>query len=354
LLFFQQGSNARMTTTKSYDLIGEVANGSLVRSYVWGNDLSGSQQGAGGVGGLLEVSYYGAQTTNCFAAYDGNGNLSGLVNAADGTVAARYEYGPFGEPIRLTGAMGKANPFQFSTKYQDDETDLLYYGYRYYSPNTGRWSNRDPLNVVAGEEDRFELIKNYGFDDDFAQSIEAISADLNDYIFAHNRPIIDYDVLGMFSVLGTILGICESTSSGPGVFIPGHFGHHWLGRPGHRLALKVCCPLCKPFLPTYGITANPVPKSFHVGWPAWLFPQRVFPTDWTTITITTSVSIFDGRCYTIVINVPTRTVRVDKASIANVRAIGLCCMIPIGPFRSDRSVPPDWYTPPPSPTIIFY
>ena len=26
-----------------------------IRSYVWGNELSGSMQGAGGVGGLLEV-----------------------------------------------------------------------------------------------------------------------------------------------------------------------------------------------------------------------------------------------------------------------------------------------------------
>jgi RHS repeat-associated protein len=40
--------------------------------------------------------------------------------------------------------MAKVNPFWFSTKYQDDETDLLYYGYRYYSPSTGRWISRDP------------------------------------------------------------------------------------------------------------------------------------------------------------------------------------------------------------------
>jgi hypothetical protein len=41
--------------------------------------------------------------------------------------------GPFGEPLRATGPMAKANPFGFSTKYQDDETDSLYYGYRYYN-----------------------------------------------------------------------------------------------------------------------------------------------------------------------------------------------------------------------------
>ena len=54
--------------------------------------------------------------------------------------------GPFGEVLRATGPMAKANPFRFSTKYQDDETDLLYYGYRYYSASTGRWLSRDPIS----------------------------------------------------------------------------------------------------------------------------------------------------------------------------------------------------------------
>ena len=46
--------------------------------------------------------------------------------------------------------MAKANPFRFSTKYQDDETDLLYYGYRYYNASTGRWINTDPIEEDGG------------------------------------------------------------------------------------------------------------------------------------------------------------------------------------------------------------
>ncbi|HOC58217.1 MAG TPA: RHS repeat-associated core domain-containing protein [Verrucomicrobiota bacterium] len=72
-----------------------------------------------------------------------------------------HKYGPFGEVIRATGPLAKANPFRFSTKYQDDETDLLYYGYRYYSASTGRWISRDPINelghCVLTEERRFRL-----------------------------------------------------------------------------------------------------------------------------------------------------------------------------------------------------
>jgi RHS repeat-associated protein len=58
--------------------------------------------------------------------------------------------GPFGEVIRATGSMAKTNPFRFSTKYQDDETDLLYYGYRYYNASAGRWLSRDPLGEKGG------------------------------------------------------------------------------------------------------------------------------------------------------------------------------------------------------------
>jgi RHS repeat-associated protein len=134
-----------------WNLVAETApNNSLIRSYVWGSDLSGSPQGAGGVGGLLETTYYGISTTNCFLAYDGNGNVAALINAADGTITANYEYGAFGEPIRMTGAMAKNNPFRFSTKYDDDESDLLYYGYRYYKPSTGTWPNKDPLEEKGG------------------------------------------------------------------------------------------------------------------------------------------------------------------------------------------------------------
>jgi RHS repeat-associated protein len=144
-----------------WNLIAELTTGSgPLRTYLWGLDLAGTPQGAGGVGGLIGMTYYGGTpATNCFAAFDGNGNVAALVNAADGTVAANYEYGPFGELIRATGPMAKANPFRFSTKYQDDETDLLYYGYRYYNASTGRWLSRDPLGARAGAN-LYAFVKN--------------------------------------------------------------------------------------------------------------------------------------------------------------------------------------------------
>ena len=37
-----------------------------------------------------------------------------------------YEYGPFGEVFCSVGDMVKVNLFGFSTKYTDNETDLVY------------------------------------------------------------------------------------------------------------------------------------------------------------------------------------------------------------------------------------
>jgi len=130
-----------------WNLIAEVdaQTGELIRTYVWGLDLSGTMQGAGGIGGLLWVNLEtGSWAGRHVAAYDGNGNVVGLVSTADGIVAAQYEYGPFGEPLRAAGPLAAENPIRFSTKYTDPETGLVYYGYRYYSPSLGRWLSRDP------------------------------------------------------------------------------------------------------------------------------------------------------------------------------------------------------------------
>ena len=133
-----------------WNLVAELTEGGLpVRSYAWGEDVSGTLQGAGGVGGLLfEQVHYGGKTLA--AGYDLNGNVTAMVDMATGNPAAQYEYGPFGELIRASGEFAELNPFRFSTKYQDGESGLLYYGYRYYNPVTGRWLSRDPIGERGG------------------------------------------------------------------------------------------------------------------------------------------------------------------------------------------------------------
>jgi RHS repeat-associated protein len=141
---------------------------SLQTSFSWGLDLSGSNQGAGGVGGLLAATLSGQGTH--FIAYDGNGNVMALVSASGGTVTAQYEYSPFGETLAASGSAANANAFRFSTKYTDAESGFLYYGYRFYNPSTGRWLSRDPIGERGGK---------------------------NNYAFACNDSINGVDVLGL-------------------------------------------------------------------------------------------------------------------------------------------------------------
>ena len=140
------------------------------RTYTWGLDVAGSLTASGGVGALLQIADH-ADGQRYFPAYDGNGNVSALLNATNGAVAASYEYSPYGESLRGAGGIAAANPFRFSTKFTDNETGLVYYGMRYYDPEKGRFVNRDPIEERGG---------------------------LNLYGFCGNDGVNRYDVLGMF------------------------------------------------------------------------------------------------------------------------------------------------------------
>jgi RHS repeat-associated protein len=147
----------------------------VVVSFMRGIDMSDSLQGAGGVGGVLAVKAgTSAQCGNMantthFTCYDGNGNVTALINAATGEESARYEYDPFAEPLRITGPMAKLNPIRFSTQYHDDYTGDDKYLFR--DLRDGRWPNRDPIEEAGG---------------------------LNFYSFARNAPVQHIDAYGLW------------------------------------------------------------------------------------------------------------------------------------------------------------
>jgi RHS repeat-associated protein len=89
----------------------------------------------------------GTSVLSYFPTYDGNGNITAWVNAS-GTVVARQRYDAFGNIIQQTGTA--PSNYGFSTKPIEKVTGLLYYGYRYYDPITGRWPSRDPIGERGG------------------------------------------------------------------------------------------------------------------------------------------------------------------------------------------------------------
>jgi RHS repeat-associated protein len=115
---------------------------------------------------------FGLQSAASFFTYDANGNVGQLLDAAAPTnILAHYEYSPFGETIVAVGELAEANPFRFSTKYHERESGLVYYGHRFYSPETGRWMSRDPIGEEGG---------------------------VNVYVFVLNAPVNLTDAYGLF------------------------------------------------------------------------------------------------------------------------------------------------------------
>ncbi|MGE9269547.1 MAG: RHS repeat-associated core domain-containing protein, partial [Verrucomicrobiales bacterium] len=169
------------------NLIFEISNPEsqieTTKSFLWGQDLSGSMQGAGGVGGLLSVTDDSSGDV-FYATYDANGNVSEYLDET-GAIAAHYEYSSFGRVIASTGSPDDFD-FRFSTKYQDNETNLLYYGFRYYDPEMGRWASRDPIGERGG---------------------------LNLYGFVGNGSVNWVDVLGLAEFTDLFGNTCQDSDS---------------------------------------------------------------------------------------------------------------------------------------------
>ncbi len=137
-----------------------------VVTYTRGVDLSGTLQGAGGIGGLLARTDMGRLTVNdpLASAYyhaDGNGNITALITGLMDTnqvLVAKYLYDPYGNLLAESGPLAGANKYRFSSKEWDDHAGLYYYGFRFYDPNLQRWVNRDPLG--EGWFDPVRLVLN--------------------------------------------------------------------------------------------------------------------------------------------------------------------------------------------------
>jgi RHS repeat-associated protein len=123
-------------------------------TYTRGRDMSGSFEGAGGIGGLLArtaQAYVDAPLAgHSFYHADGNGNVTMLIDSSQGIVA-KYLYDAFGNMISKSRLLADANVYRFSSKEWHENSGLVYYLYRCYDPNLQRWLNRDPIGEPGFE-----------------------------------------------------------------------------------------------------------------------------------------------------------------------------------------------------------
>ena len=167
----------------------------LHSSYTRGLDLSGTLEGAGGIGGLLAMTRDPAgSATSAYYFHDGNGNVSTLVSASDALLAS-YTYTPFGDTLTATGTWASVNAYRFSAKECDAFTSLYYYGLRYYNPQAGRWINRDPIEERGG---------------------------VNLYVMVRNHPVSAVDYLGReeSAPMGTLQDLYPTQANKMDVVVP--------------------------------------------------------------------------------------------------------------------------------------
>ncbi|MCK9304429.1 MAG: hypothetical protein M0P27_03420 [Bacteroidales bacterium] len=150
------GHNIAAETITDY-----IAPATNISCYTWGLDLSGTLQGAGGVGGLLsDTKIVNSVTNTYFAVGDGNGNITEYVDNT-GAAKAHYEYSAVGEITVQSGSIADDFIHRFSTKPFDKKTRLVQYEYRPYDALHATFITRDPI----GERDGpglYLLLKNDG------------------------------------------------------------------------------------------------------------------------------------------------------------------------------------------------
>jgi RHS repeat-associated protein len=129
-------------------------------------------------------------------------------------------------------------------KYCDDETDLVYYGYRYYNPTAGRWLSRDPM-----AEPGFAHTKN----PPSAQELDN-SEEFNCYTYVVNAPIVEVDYLGLAPCTPAMTASCKASCSKKGLIY--HGCNYIIDIP---LVFWTCsvyrCTCCDPCVPGVGSIA---------------------------------------------------------------------------------------------------
>jgi RHS repeat-associated protein len=159
-----------------------------------------------------------AESTSSGTGYyeqDGLGSVTSLTNSS-AQVAQTYTYDSFGNTTNSSGSL--TNPFRYTGREVDTETNLYYYRARYCDPGSGRFLSEDPVRFGFGP-----LVHNHRSGLTYhlltASALRGRSADF--YSYVSNGPANANDPTGLWQV--TVGG-----GYGPGVLLTfGNNNGHW-------------------------------------------------------------------------------------------------------------------------------
>ncbi len=77
---------------------------------------------------------------------DSIGSIVAMVDNS-GNLAGQYRYDPYGNTLLATEQT--QNPYRYAGYYYDHPTGLYKAGERYYDPETGTWTQKDPISQIA-------------------------------------------------------------------------------------------------------------------------------------------------------------------------------------------------------------
>jgi RHS repeat-associated protein len=118
------------------------------------------------------------------------GSSSIETNAA-GQIVESLDYYPFGSVRLDEKTSGYEDNHKYTGKELDEETNLYYYGARYYNGKIGRFVSEDPAYLAVGDKNKIKQITG--------QELQQYLSDpqgLNNYSYVKNNPLIAIDPNG--------------------------------------------------------------------------------------------------------------------------------------------------------------
>ena len=127
--------------------------------------------------------------------YDSQGNIACLIDPERREIVESYHYSVFGEE-EIINQRGKkiadsalGNAWRYKAKRIDQETGLIYFGKRYYSPKIGRWISPDPVGSIDGPNlYRFCRNNPLKFVDYFGLASETGGDEFSKYFYGEYEP----------------------------------------------------------------------------------------------------------------------------------------------------------------------